>query len=119
MVKGDQLNMAVFFWYPEKSDLSNVQRVKKRTLEKSLFTRYQKKTPMFNWLPCTLANSNYHNHLSVVGELSVGHRVRRLRDDEARLGAEDRVDGRGGRGVGVERGRKHEPTPATLVVIHG
>ena len=48
-IQGELLNMAVFFWYLGKSDLS----VQLRTLDKSHFSRYQKSTAMFNWSPCT------------------------------------------------------------------
>ena len=34
----DQINMAVLFWY----------------LDKTLFTRYPKHTAMYNWSPCTI-----------------------------------------------------------------
>ena len=45
--KGDQLNMAVLFWYLVKSDCT-------RTLDKLLDTRYQKYKAMFNWSPYIL-----------------------------------------------------------------
>ena len=46
--------MGVWFWYLVQSYLSDVQctRVQKRTLDKSIFTCYQKNTAMFNWSPC-------------------------------------------------------------------
>ena len=53
-IQGDQLKMAVFFWYLEKGDLPSVHMyVQWRTLDESLYTRYQKNTAMFNWSPCT------------------------------------------------------------------
>ena len=52
-VQGDQLNMAIFFCYVVKSDLSMVySTVYTRTLDKSLITRYKKHTDMYNWSPC-------------------------------------------------------------------
>ena len=51
-VQGDQLNMAVFLWYLEKSDLSSVRVYP--TLDKSLFTRNQKNTAMLIWSGCTI-----------------------------------------------------------------
>ena len=49
-VQGDQLNMAVFFWYLEKS---------------SLFKRYQKNTAMFNQSPCRKTNNMLFKHKDV------------------------------------------------------
>ena len=45
--------MTLFFWYPEKSDQSSFSYCTQYTcaLNKSLFTRYQKMTVMFNWPP--------------------------------------------------------------------
>ena len=40
-----------FFWNPVKSDMSSVNV--KNSLVKSLFSRYQRHTVMFNWSPCT------------------------------------------------------------------
>ena len=70
-IQGDQLNMAVFFWYLEKSDLfivhmysiihwrSHINKSKyillqlANSLNKSiLLTRYQKNWTMLNWPPC-------------------------------------------------------------------
>ena len=53
VVQGDQLNMAVFFWYLVKSDLSSAQ-LYTCTLDKSHFKSYQKNTALFNWLPCSV-----------------------------------------------------------------
>ena len=50
-IKDDRINMAVFFQYFVKNDLYNVQCIV--TLDKSLFTGYQKHTAMFNLSPCT------------------------------------------------------------------
>ena len=49
-IQGDQLNMAVFFWYLVKGDLScvHVYRLQNRTLDKSLCTRYQKKDHVYH-----------------------------------------------------------------------
>ena len=44
-LQGDQLNMAVYFWYLAKRDLSSVHMYKSIHL-----TRPQKNTAMFNWL---------------------------------------------------------------------
>ena len=52
-IQGDQLNMAAFFWYLVKSYLSmQCTLLFTFSLDKSLFTRYQKKTAMFNWSTC-------------------------------------------------------------------
>ena len=53
-IQGDQLNIAACFWYLVKSNLSslNVYISVHWTLDKSLFTKYQKNTAMFNWSPC-------------------------------------------------------------------
>ena len=47
IVQGDQLNMAVFFWY-----IANSVQCTCAVAYKSLFTRYQKITAMFIWSPC-------------------------------------------------------------------
>ena len=57
-VQGDQLNMVVCFWYLVKSDFSSVH--------KSLFTRYQKNTIMFNRSACTCLTQRYHGGLLLV-----------------------------------------------------
>ena len=48
-IQTGQINMAVFFWYLVKSDLSCVGccTVYTRTLDKSLYTRYQKHRSMY------------------------------------------------------------------------
>ena len=52
-VHGDQLYMDVCYWYHVKGDLYSsdttqcIYTVQLRTLDKSLFTRYQKNTTMF------------------------------------------------------------------------
>ena len=48
-MKGGNLNMGVLFWYLEKNYLSSVdcRRVHFRTLDLSLFTRYQNNKAMF------------------------------------------------------------------------
>ena len=48
-MQSDQFNMDVFFMCLGKSDLSSVEW---RTLDKSLYTSYQKNTVMLNWSPC-------------------------------------------------------------------
>ena len=48
-VQGYQLYMAVYFWFPCKKWFVHSSRVQYRTLEKSLFTRYQNNTAMFIW----------------------------------------------------------------------
>ena len=55
-VQGDQLNMAVFFRYLEKSDLSSVHVYMWLTLDISsyILTWYQNNTAMFNWPPCRI-----------------------------------------------------------------
>ena len=50
-VKGDELNMAVSFWYLGKSDLSSLHVYTVQFC--TLFPRYKKNTAMFNWSPCT------------------------------------------------------------------
>ena len=42
-IQSDQINMTVCFWYRV------VKLLYTRTLDNSLFTRYQKHTAMFNW----------------------------------------------------------------------
>ena len=46
VIHGDQLNMAMFFWYLVKSDLSI------QPTSSHFFLRYQKNTAIFNWSPC-------------------------------------------------------------------
>ena len=48
-IQGDQLNMAVFFWYTVKSDLFSVRYCTHVYTDNALNTRYQKNTAMFNW----------------------------------------------------------------------
>ena len=50
IIQGEQLNIAVFFWYLGKSDFV-CKRVQQRTPDKSRFTRYLKNTATFNWSP--------------------------------------------------------------------
>ena len=50
-VQGDQLNMAVFFGNFVKVTCP-CTLLRTCTLEKALFTRYQKNTAMFIWSPC-------------------------------------------------------------------
>ena len=51
-VQSDQINMVMFFWYLVKSDFSIVSYCKNScTLDRPLFTRYQKQTAMLNWSP--------------------------------------------------------------------
>ena len=50
-LQGDQLNMAVFSLYIGKSDLLSVH-IQRRTLDESLYTRYQNNIAMLNWSPC-------------------------------------------------------------------
>ena len=52
-VQGDQLNMAVFFWFLFKKWLVQCTLLYTCTLNKSLLIRYQKNKAMFNWSPCT------------------------------------------------------------------
>ena len=47
------INMAVFFLIPCKKWFVQCTLQYMRTLNKSLFTRSQKHTAMYNWLPCT------------------------------------------------------------------
>ena len=44
----NQINMAVFFWYIVKKGLVQCTPLYACTLDKSLFTRYQKHTAMLN-----------------------------------------------------------------------
>ena len=51
LIQGDQLNMVVFFWYLEKSDLSSVD-VYSSLYWWAIFYKVPKKHAMFNWSPC-------------------------------------------------------------------
>ena len=48
-----KIKMAMFFWYLVKSCLPSVgySTHVRRTMDKSIFTRYQKYTTMYNWSP--------------------------------------------------------------------
>ena len=52
-----QLNMAVFFWYLGKSDLSRLQMYS--SVHWITFTRYHKNTAMFNRSSCTWDAANF------------------------------------------------------------
>ena len=52
-IQGDQLNTAVCLWYLVKSDLSSVLYTYTVAYTGLItFSRYQKNTDMFNWVPC-------------------------------------------------------------------
>ena len=55
-IQGDQLNMALCFWYRRKRRLVQCTLLYTCTLEKS---RYQKNTAMFNWSPCSQFFPNF------------------------------------------------------------
>ena len=48
-IQGDQLYLSVYFWYLGKKWLFHCPRVPQRTLDKSIFTRYQNNMAMFIW----------------------------------------------------------------------
>ena len=50
-IQGDQRKMAVFFWYLVKR-VTCPASVPTEHVQKSLYTRYQKNTAMFNWSHC-------------------------------------------------------------------
>ena len=52
-VQGDQLYMAVLFWYLVKRDLSSVRHCTV-AYTSALLARYQNNTVMFIWSGCTL-----------------------------------------------------------------
>ena len=57
------MNMAMFFWNLAKSDLFSVGYCTRVHRDKSLFTRYQKHTAMYNWLPFIRSDSLWEYYI--------------------------------------------------------
>ena len=61
------MNMAVFFWYLGKSDLSSAgYLLYTRTLDKSLFSWYNKHTTMYDWSPCICIKESIYQEVTSV-----------------------------------------------------
>ena len=78
-IQGDQLNMAVFFWYLLKCDLCSARySTRVHLINNFLHGTAEKSTAMFNWSPCSYFSQNANGWYSQVLILNQYYTNRKL-----------------------------------------